>query len=102
VSERKLTTDDQGYFCVSEDNVRLVQGEAPDGDGGVTIFVGCDQLVVVDKMFGPLVFMPIRVRADFDLGEWIIEREFGPDAEWREVARIPGQLDSDFSDFFSA
>jgi hypothetical protein len=29
--------------------------------------------------------------------EWIIEREFGPQGEWREVARIPGQLEEDFS-----
>lgn len=52
--------------------------------------------VVLSKMFGPLIFADLRIRADGDSCEWIIERQ--ANAKWSEVARIPGQLDSDFDD----
>lgn len=41
---------------------------------------------------------PIRVTADHASGDWIIERCYGPgEGEWREAARIPGQLEEDFA-----
>lgn len=52
--------------------------------------------IVLSKMFGPLIFADLRIRADGDSCEWIIERE--ANAKWSEVARIPGQFDSDFDD----
>jgi hypothetical protein len=94
---RKLTIGSQGYFCVSEDGHPTIQGKAD--REGVSVWVGCDTAVTIDKMFGPLVFWPVRVRADRASCEWVIEREFGPVGEWREVARIPGQLETDFTDF---
>lgn len=60
--------------------------------------VGCGETIEIDKMYGPLVFWSIRVTADRETVEWVVEREFGPEGEWSEVTRIPGQLVSDFID----
>lgn len=54
--------------------------------------------IEIVKMYGPLVFMDIRVTLDFQTCEWVIERA-DKGNEWREVARIPGQLESDFHDY---
>lgn len=92
---REVTHGSNGYFGLSENGHPLIQGEV-DKDGKA-IWVGRDETVTIDKMFGPLVFMPIRVRADFESCEWVIERG-DKGAEWREVARVPGQLEEDFAD----
>ena len=41
----------------------------------MTILCGCDQTVVIDKMYGPLCANAIRVHLDYDSVCWIIERE---------------------------
>lgn len=85
------------YFCVKgEGGEPVLQGEAEYGKAVIHINGG--DVVTIDKMFGPLIYFPIRVTADNENCEWIIERLFGNDVGWREVARIPGQLDSDFRD----
>ena len=100
--ERTLSGGDRGYFCISEKGPGgsrpILQGEV-DGDRR-EIWIGADDPVTftVEKMFGPLIFWSVRVTPDFESCEWIIEREFGPGSEWREVARVPGQLESDFTD----
>jgi hypothetical protein len=64
-----------------------------------TIEVSCSSVVRIQKMFGPLIFADIRVRADFQSCEWIVERLSIKDGEtWAEVARIPGQMDGEFED----
>lgn len=93
---RDLTNGEDGYFCVSEDGIPLVQGEV-EGER-CEIWIGADAPVQIEKIFGPTIFWSIRVRAELKTVEWVIERNFGPLGEWREVARIPGQLDEDFSD----
>jgi hypothetical protein len=93
---RKLQTGLNGYYCISEDGHPLLQGEINERE--TAIWIGIDKTITIDKMFGPLVFFPIRVRADFEKCEWVIEREFGEDDTWREVARIPGQMESDFAE----
>lgn len=84
-------------FCTQTPSGVLVQGEAR-GHKNVELHVMGDVTVTVDKMFGPLIFMPLRVTASTSTCEWIVERQGGPDDEWTEVARVPGQLDSDFPD----
>jgi hypothetical protein len=54
-----------------------------------------EPVIELDKLYGPLIFMPIRITLDIGKCEWVIERRNGDN--WGEVARIPGQLDSDFS-----
>ncbi len=52
--------------------------------------------VVLEKLFGPLIFMSLRIRPHAETCEWIIERS-NKDG-WQEFCRIPGQLDSDFEE----
>lgn len=56
-----------------------------------------NQTVTLNKLYGPTIFMSIRARPDLQRMEWVIERETGPQAEWKEWATIPAQLESDFS-----
>ncbi len=64
------------------------------GDSSTEILMSADQIITLEKMFGPLIFTDIRCRADYARGDWVIERLCGQ--EWKEWATIPGQLDTDF------
>lgn len=85
-------------------NVYVEKEGYPDGldlvpAGKATVEIGANETVTIEKMYGPLVFWNIRVAAAFATCEWVIERLYGPgNDDWREVARIPGQLESDFID----
>lgn len=57
-----------------------------------------DEEVQIDKLYGPLAFMPIKVTARISDCVWVIERFFGEDETWREVATIEGQFESDFKE----
>lgn len=54
--------------------------------------------VVLSKMFGPLIFADIRIRADSKSREWVIERGNANACAWQEVARIAGQKPEDFEE----
>lgn len=54
--------------------------------------------IVLQKMFGPLIFCDLRIRADAETCEWVIERRNISTCEWSEVIRIPGQIESEFTD----
>lgn len=89
----------QGYFCIrGPDQMPLLQGEVRDDRR--EIHIGGDQAIVLEKMFGPLIFWSLRITADIKSGEWIIERQIGPEGTWCEWARVPGQLDTDFAPDF--
>lgn len=64
----------------------------------VRVNISADQPVIVDKMFGPLVFTAIRVTADFKTCEWVVERQTINTGEWVEAIRIPGQRDEEFAE----
>lgn len=76
-------------------------------DKEITVAVGY-QSVVMDKVFGASVFMNLRITADINTCEWVIERQTVlpcPDPEiehtvdwvkWVEWCRIPGQFDWEF------
>jgi hypothetical protein len=59
------------------------------------IDVTTEGVIEINKEYGPLAYMPIRVSLDYGRCEWVIERA-DQGNEWREVMRIPGQLKSDF------
>ena len=68
----------------------------------VTIETGYKH-ILLDKMFGPLIFHNLRIHADPSDGTWVIERSMGfqhedDDAfdQWIEWVRIPGQLKQDY------
>ena len=54
--------------------------------------------VVLSKMYGPLIFADIRIRADLQTCEWVIERQNIKTMKWEEAIRIPGQIASEFDD----
>lgn len=59
-------------------------------------FICCGYVpVVLSKMYGPLIFADIRIRADPETCQWIIERENINTMEWEEVIRIPGQKEDE-------
>lgn len=91
----KVSVHKDGQIYISDHEGTPVLHALIKGPRHVSIQVGTTNIIEVDKMYGPLVFMPIRVRMDFDECEWIIERGNGG-ASWREVARFPGQLPGDF------
>lgn len=59
------------------------------------IHVGNGQQLKIIKMFGPSIFLDIRVTSAGD--HWLIEREF-PKSGWVEWCRIPAQLEEDFTE----
>lgn len=47
--------------------------------------------VVLSKVWGPLIFTDIRIRADYETNTWIVERRNEETGDWVEVIKIPGQ-----------
>jgi hypothetical protein len=86
--------DGQVYITEGAAQMHHVQINGPQD---VEVQVGTDGKVAIDKLYGPLIFWGIRVSCDVQTCEWVIEREMGPQGEWKEWTRIPGQLDEDFS-----
>lgn len=74
----------------------------------ITVDMGSNNRIVIDKLFGSSVFMNLRITPDLEKCEWVIEREtFLPceDPEypgtrhwskWLEWCRIPAQFDWEF------
>lgn len=86
-----------GQIYVREGDREMLHAEVR-GEHDVEIQLTSNGRVAIDKLYGPLIMWPIRVRIDYEECEWVVERGDGPTETWREVARIPGQLDSDFTD----
>ena len=57
------------------------------------------ECVVIDKVFGPTIFVDLRITPDIERAEWLIERATGPEGIYVEWCRIPGQMDLDFIDW---
>lgn len=67
-----------------------------------TIEIGGQQ-VIINKLFGPMVFMDLRISPDHKDCCWIIERytifyktDGSDDSRWVEWCRIPGQFEWEF------
>jgi hypothetical protein len=68
-------------------------------DGTVELQTGAYSRIVLNKLYGPMVFCRLRITCDIDTCEWVVERQMGSSVgEWKEWARIPGQLESDFTE----
>lgn len=94
----EISQYDDGQIYVTENGQQMLHAKIR-GPHDVEVQVGGHGgAVAIDKLYGPLIFWPIRVTLDLDACEWVIERHYGPEGEWLEAARIPGQLDSDFTD----
>jgi hypothetical protein len=88
------TFDISGWFAADEPIMNVYVDDKLVAASKATIEIGSGQPVEIDKMYGPLIFANLRITADADSGDWIIERMCGD--EWNEYARIPGQLEEDF------
>lgn len=68
-------------------------------DQKVTINIGANQTVEIDKLYGPLAAFGVRIKLEYADGksDWVVEREKasteGVDREWIEMARWDCQLD---------
>ena len=56
--------------------------------------MGCDNPVILDKMFGPTVFQSLRVTASLEDGGWVIERGIAS-GSWTCWCVIPAQTEVD-------
>lgn len=83
---------------ITDSEGRQVLHAEVDGFMDTTVQIGHDGRVTIDKLYGPLVFWPIRISLDVEACEYVIERSMGPMGEWKEWTRIPGQLKEDFTD----
>jgi hypothetical protein len=57
----------------------------------VVINVGADQIVEIDKLFGPQCSSKIRVRHDLQDCQWVVEEENFNNGKWVERARFDAQ-----------
>lgn len=62
----------------------------------IIVEVGCEDKVVINKLFGPLIFTDIKIEADYESGCWIIQRKWIKTGKWQEVCRISGQFNEEF------
>lgn len=97
MSDRFEVSQHDNQIYVTEMGAQMLHAEV-NGPMDTTVQIGYDGRVEIDKMYGPTIFWSVRVSCDLATCEWVIERCFGPEGEWREVHRVPGQLDSDFTD----
>lgn len=59
-----------------------------------TIAMGCDDSIVLEKMFGPTVFADLRITPVLSRDGWVIERLL--DRGWTEIMVLPAQVAADF------
>ena len=72
----------------------------------LTLNICGDHTVYLDKLYGPLIFCGVRITADIESGNWIIEREVikqddaGNDIPnvWEKVCEFDGQESIHFRD----
>lgn len=67
----------------------------------LSTYIGSDSLII--DSIDPEIFNSIRVRADYELGTWIIERltnevdeEGNKHSRWIKWVRIPGKLSTEY------
>jgi hypothetical protein len=68
-------------------------------DQKVTINIGANQTIEIDKLYGPLAALGVRIRLEYanDKSDWVVEREKissnGAESEWIEMTRWDCQMD---------
>jgi hypothetical protein len=63
-----------------------------------TIEIGYDDVLIIDKLFGPTIFANLKIVPDFERGAWIIYRQWVRTGAWVEWATIPAQVEPEFTD----
>ena len=64
------------------------------------IDIGTGDIVIIDKSFGPTIFMRLKITAVIESNEayWLIERENLKHGGYDEPIKIDAQRDSDFEE----
>lgn len=66
---------------------------------GLTVNCSVNEVIEIDKLYGPLSATGVRVRLEFDdkYTDWVVEREKlsggAEDSQWIEMARWDCQMD---------
>ena len=58
----------------------------------INVHVGIMNRVRIEKLFGPMAMLDIRISIDYETVAWIIERQ-DTAGVWTEVARIDGNFE---------
>lgn len=64
-------TKDLGYL--SRNDLGELEYQPP-YDETVTVNIGANQTIIIDKLFGPLIAETVRIRLDYGPGTWVVER----------------------------
>ena len=64
----------------------------------INVEIAANQHVVIEKMYGPMIFADLRITADSRRECWVIERLWIKTNEWVEWLTIPAQIDQEFDD----
>jgi hypothetical protein len=94
MSKEKCNCEKYGVSAYKHHECNPVEVQI-NGTDPATINIGCNQPIKIDKMFGPTIFMSLRITADMQQG-WVIERATGIEHEYVEWCIIPAQLPIDF------
>lgn len=57
----------------------------------ITVNIGADQNVIIDKLYGPLAACDVRVRLEFATCEWVFEAHDFNNDTWVEKGRFFAQ-----------
>jgi len=95
-----MTNKDEklGYLTIEKDMPAWYVGSL---EGEITVNIGLEPAVIIDKLFGPWAVWEIKCRLDYETGSWIIEQAYcetdkdGNDGPilWKERARFSGWPD---------
>lgn len=62
-------------------------------DEEIRVEIGSLNTVIIEKSMGPAAFFNLKIKPDFEAGEWVVWREDTPidsvEIIWTEVARFP-------------
>ena len=63
--------------------------------------IGSNHTVIIEKLFGPLIFCDLRITPDINEGEWVVERQRidgNNETTWEEMSRFDCQESIFFDD----
>lgn len=62
-----------------------------------TVVITSEKPVIIEKLYGPTIFMDLMIEIDTQTVEWVVYRHLAAE-QWIEWCRIPGQMDEDFDE----
>jgi len=97
VSKVEVAIENDGDIYITENDRRVMHARIKSWTE-LLLQMGPGDVIELNKEYGPLVFVPLRVSMDLEKVEWVVERYCPADNTWEAVDRIPGQLATDFKE----